>query len=114
MEESNAKERALTLTKANFQSEFREYFRNFALTCGEAGEILLSGQDIVLRPPTREMVEMVAGPAGGPAQIPGVARMFPDNARGDRSYENYERRYRDIKEGKKKLIAKLLMSADKM
>jgi hypothetical protein len=112
MEESMGERGVMILTRANFQSEFRDFFRNFALTCGEAGEILLGGVDIVMRPPVRDMMDMVAGPPGGPALIPG-ARMFGDNARGDRQYEVYEKRYRDIKEGKKRLIAKLLMCADK-
>ena len=39
--------------------------------------------------------------------------MFADDDGGDRKYEKYETRYNALKNGKKKLISKLLMSADK-
>jgi hypothetical protein len=43
---------------------------------------------------------------------PQGALVFADSARGDRKYENYERKYEELINGKKKLISKLLSKAD--
>ena len=41
------------LTKFNWTSEFRDAFKEYALTCGEAGEIIITGRDLVLVRPNR-------------------------------------------------------------
>lgn len=100
------------LTKYNWNTEFKDAYRELALTYGKAGEIIIRGVDIVMTEPRRDMVreEIIDGI---PVPIEGGNRMFPDNERGDRLFEQYERRYSALKEGKKKLISKLLMSMDK-
>ena len=94
------------LTKFNWTSEFRDAFKEYALTCGEAGEIIISGQNLVLARPDRNMMV-------DPEPVAGPQRMFADNDRGDRLFEKYEKRYQKLMEGKKKLMSKLLMAMDK-
>jgi len=101
-------ERKLVLTKANFNSEFREAFKDYALTCGEAGEIVITGVDIVRARPDRQARRQVVV-AGQPVMQP----IYTPDVRGDRLFERDEKKFEDLKEGKKKLIAKLLSSADK-
>ena len=43
----------------------------------------------------------------------GLARVYADDARGDRLFEKDEKRYQKLLEGEKKLILKLLMAVDK-
>ncbi len=101
-------EKKLVLTKANFNNEFREAFKDFALTCGEAGEIVITGADIARARPDRQPRRQIEV-AGGL----GWQHIYTPDARGDCLFERDERKYQDLKEGKKKLIAKLLSSADK-
>jgi len=94
------------LTKFNWTSELRDAFKEYALTCGEAGEIIITGQDLVLARPDRQAMVVPEPPAG-------PQRVFADNDRGDRLFEKYEKRYQKLMEGKKRLISKLLMAMDK-
>jgi hypothetical protein len=98
------------LTKYNWNTEFKEAYRELALNYGKAGEIIINGVDIPMTVPRRDMPreEIVDGAIH---QLDG--RMFADTERGDRLYEQYEKRYTALKEGKKKLISTLLMSMDK-
>ena len=43
------------LSRANWQTEFRERFLEYALQMDEAGDILIRGVDQVMRPPDRNM-----------------------------------------------------------
>jgi len=81
------------LTRSNFVTTFKPAFKEIALLCGEAGEIIINGIDIKMRKPERQM--------------------FPDDQRGDKNFDKYERKYDDLKEGKKKLISLLLIHSDK-
>jgi hypothetical protein len=104
------------LTMENFNSVFRDYFKEYALTCGRAGNIILTGDNEVMRVPRRDMrvmrVEVVDNVNREVEDLPNGARLFPDNDRGDRQYDRYEARYNELMDGKKKLIYKLLSSAD--
>ena len=68
------------LTRFNWTSEFRDAFKEYALTCGEAGEIIITGRDLVLARPDR-LAMVDPQPAAGPT------RVYADNARGDRMSE---------------------------
>jgi hypothetical protein len=81
------------------------------LTCGVAGEIIITGQDLVLEPPLRNRMIQIPDPNNA-GQFLDQA-MYPDNARGDNAFERYEKRYDKWKEGKKKLMSKLLSCTDK-
>ena len=94
------------LTRSNWNSEFKNSFKNYALTCGEAGNIILTGVDENMRRPVRDMPRDEGGDGAAP-------RLFPDNDRGDKVFAAYEKKYRRLMEGKKRLMAKLLMSMDK-
>ena len=110
----------LRLTKNNWHSEFREKFILFAMTCGEAGAILVRGRQLELTPPRRNM-----RPPAAPLEDNGshrrdpVTRVFLANAapeawyadtdRGDRQYDKYEKRYTMLMEGKIKLVTTLMM-----
>ena len=94
------------LTKFNWTSEFRDAFKEYALTCGEAGEIIITGQNLVLDRPDR--LALVA-----PQPQLGAALVFANDARGDRAFENAEKRYHRLMEGKKRPMSKLLMAMDK-
>ena len=99
------------LTRSNWTTEFKDAFKEYALTCGEAGEIVITGQDLQLRIPFRDMPRLGVDDEGHLVEL--NEQQFADSSRGDKQYENYERRYKDLKEGKKKLISKLLMAMDK-
>ena len=92
------------LTKFNWTSEFRDAFKEYALTCGEAGEIIITGNNLVLAQPNRQAM-VVPEPQAGPQRI------FADDARGDRLFEKEEKRYQKLMEGKKRLMSKLLVVA---
>jgi hypothetical protein len=81
------------------------------LTCGEAGEIIITGQDLVLDPPMKNRMVRVPDPDDQRRMIDQL--QFPDNARGDIAFERYEKRYERRKEGKKRLMSKLLSCMDK-
>ena len=73
------------LTRFNWTSEFRDAFKEYALTCGEAGEIIITGRDLVLARPDRLAI-VNPQPVGGPA------RVYADDARGDRMFEKDEKK----------------------
>jgi hypothetical protein len=89
------------LSRSNWNTEFRDAFKEYALTCGEAGEIIITGIDVPLERPRRN-----ARNADGDL-------IFPDDDRGDKAFERVEKRFEKLKEGKKRLISKLLLSMDK-
>jgi len=72
------------LSKFNWTSEFRDAFKEYALTCGEAGEIIITGNNLVLDLPNRQAM-VVPQPVGGPQ------RVFADNDRGDRLFEKLKK-----------------------
>ena len=74
------------LTKFNWTSEFRDAFKEYALTCGEAGEIIITGRDLVLARPDRDAMV-------NPQPVAGPARVYADDAWGDRAIEKDEKRY---------------------
>ena len=94
------------LTRNNWNSEFRDAFKEYALTCGEAGEIVISGVNVILARPERNML----GPPDADGQR---ALMFDNNERGDRNYDKHEKRYNALKAGKKKMLFSLLAAMDK-
>ena len=55
------------LTKFNWTSEFRDSFKECAITCGEAGETIITRQNLVLAPPKR-MEMLVPQPVAGSMQ----------------------------------------------
>jgi len=125
MSSSLSKEESLELSMENFNSVFRDKFREFALTCGAAGSIVISGNNITMLPPRRDMrvlrpileadgVTPRLDVYGNPMfeEVPNGARVFSDDSRGDRLFFEYERKYQDLMEGKRKLIYKLLSSAN--
>jgi len=74
------------IVKFNWTSEFRDAFKEYDLTCGEAGEIIITGQDQVLAWPGRRAMVVPKSPDG-------PQRLFADNDCGDRLFEKYEKRY---------------------
>jgi len=89
------------LSRSNWNTEFRDAFKEYALTCGEAGEIIITGIDVPLERPRRNARNADGDP------------IFPDDDRGDKAFERVEKRFEKLKEGKKRLISKLLLSMDK-
>jgi hypothetical protein len=57
------------LTKSNWSSEFKQAFKDYALSKGEAGDIIISGHDVVLREPKRFMTKMIQDPNDATKQI---------------------------------------------
>lgn len=103
------------LTRGNWHTEFKQAYLEYALRCGEAGDIIRTEVDVVMRVPNRLMRRLVANPAEGHEGelVEGEALLFADDARGDRQYETYEKKYEELKKGKKSLIAYLLGAMDK-
>ena len=85
------------LTKFYWISEFRDAFKKYTLTCREAGEIIITRRDLVLNRLDRDATV-------DPQPVAGQARVYADDARGDRLFEEDEKRYCKLIEGKKKLI----------
>ena len=56
------------LTKFRWTSEFKVVFKEYALTCGEAGEIIINGRDVVLARPDRKAL-VVPQPVLGVASL---------------------------------------------
>jgi hypothetical protein len=84
------------LTPYNWTTEFKEAFLELALNYGEAGDIIITGQDIVTPDP------------GNYDDVVNGVRRYPGTAEGFRTYEALEKRYSRLKENKKKLLSKLL------
>ena len=61
------------LSRSNWNTEFRDAFKEYALTCGEAGEIIITGIDVPLVRPRRD-ARNVDGDL-----------IFPDYDRGDKT-----------------------------
>ena len=97
---------------------FREKYKEYALTCGSAGNIIITGIDEVMRTPRRNMraMHMIQDPNNPGQQIevedPAGAFIFDNTARGDSQFERYEKKYDELMNGKKKLMFKLLSKAD--
>jgi hypothetical protein len=84
------------LTKSNWSIEYKNAAKCLALNYGEAGEIVLSGTDIVMARPDRN--DHVT---------------YPDDQRGDTKYGKDLERYNKLKDGKKKLMSKFISTMDK-
>ena len=99
-------------------SLFREKYKEYALTCGSAGNIIITGIDEVMRIPRRNMrvMHMVPDPNNPGQDIevenPAGALVYENTARGDSQFERYEKKYEELMNGKKKLMFKLLSKAD--
>ena len=89
------------LTKFNWTPEFRDAFKEYALTCGEACEIIITGNDLVLARPDRLALVV-------PQLAIGATLTFAN----DRAFEKAEMRYYTLMERKKRLMSKLLMAMD--
>jgi len=68
------------LTKFNWMGQFRDAFKEYALTLG-AGEIIITGNNLDLAPPDR--LAMVV-----PQPQVGTLRIFAVDGREDRLFEN--------------------------
>jgi hypothetical protein len=84
------------LTPYNWTTEFKEVFLELALNYGEAGDIIITGQDIVIPDP------------GNYDDVVNGVKRYPGTAEGFRTYEALEKRYSRLKENKKKLLSGLL------
>ena len=80
------------LTKFNWTSAYRDAFKEYALSCGEAEEMIITGRDLVLNRPDRDAVV-------NPQPQAGPARVYADDARGDRLFEKDDKRYCKLIEG---------------
>lgn len=105
------------LTMENFNSVFRERFKEYALTCGSAGHIIITGKNEVME--KRERYDRPIIPVSDPDDPTIITYqedlsryIFEDNGRGDKKFERYEKKYNELMEGKKRLMYKLLSSAD--
>ena len=78
------------LVKENWNTEFKESSKEFALTCGGAGEIVITELNVVLRPPVREMRRLIPDPNIQGQFIDGNELEFPDDDRGDQRFEKYK------------------------
>ena len=92
------------LTKTNWSTEYKNAVHCLALNYGEAGEIILSGTDIVIAKPLRTEKITKAGAA---------VDKYPDDARGDKLFERDNDKYEKFMDQKKKLMSKLISTMDK-
>lgn len=97
------------LTMKNWNAEFKEAFLNYALLFGEAGEILQNGEDIVREKPdfNEVVVRLTQDGEAGEAEN-AVRRKYPEDQVGYRLFERDEKKYESLKEGKKKLLSRLV------
>jgi hypothetical protein len=107
-EMSSGELRIPSLTKTSWP-QFKESFEEYALRCGEAGEIIIRREDIDLAEPVRQATRTVRNREGAEAQV----RIFPDNEQGEAAFTRAEKRYRDLKNEKKRLISVLLSKSDR-
>jgi len=105
------------LTRSNWNTEFKDYFKDLAISYGEAGTIILTEQDVVFPEPnfneTRGRVnennEAVLNQQGNQIRD----RVYDAQGNGYRIFTEDKRRYESLKENKNKLITKLLHSMEK-
>ena len=102
----------------NWNTEFKESFKEMCLNYGEAGEIIITGNEIILvRPDFNGVVEVAEERPENAAEdwVAGrvQVRRYTDNERGYKIFEKDERRYNKLRNGRKKVLSKLLMSMDK-
>jgi hypothetical protein len=81
------------LVKDNWNSAFKENFREYALTCEEAGEIIITGVDLNLRRPVKDMGRKVQDRNGQLVEDVNDPE-FEDNERVDKLFERYGKRYK--------------------
>lgn len=100
------------LNKNNWNSEFKEAFKDLALNYGEAGDIIISGIDIDLVRPELNQRRFDVDANGNPIRdedgelIFGNQRRYEGEA-GLRQFEKDEKRWMRLRDNKKKLISKL-------
>jgi hypothetical protein len=88
----------------NWSSVFKEAFKDEALNYGEAGEIIIKEEDIVLPEPDFE-----AKSGAGPNK----KRVYEDTEAGRRKFEEDKKRFKNLKEKKKQLMSKLFRCMDR-
>jgi hypothetical protein len=110
------------LLKKNWNSEFKPAFRDLCLSYGEAGMIIINEEDLVLRRPEFDMMQLVPDPnwvppANDPNQpaplVPGNQRVYPNTNLGYSMFMRDEKRYLDVKNNKMKLMNKLFEPIEK-
>jgi hypothetical protein len=105
------------LNRENWNSEFKDYFKDYSISYGEAGRIILTGIDVQIREPDYDEVRPRLDGQGNPVlnnQGQQVRdRVFRDDQQGYKVYQEHKDRYQKFKKGKDDLIAKLLTSMDK-
>jgi hypothetical protein len=109
---ANKKGNIPILTMRNWNTEFRDAFKDYALS-KRSGEIIISGVDPNehMRVPARNMRVLVRNEAG--EMVESDRQMFADSDRGDRQFNEYEKKYTKILEGKKELLYQLLSHMDR-
>ena len=107
------------LTRSNWNTEFKEAFRDLALNYGEAGDIIITGRDIDIPRPDFNMRAYDVNENGNVVRdedgdiVFMEARRYPNNEAGQRMFEKDEKRWMKLRENKKKLISKLFMLMDR-
>ena len=104
------------LSKSNWNTEFKEAFKNLALNYGEAGDILITGRDPHFVQPVRDQQAFRQDADGNPMRnqrgelvmIDGQRR-YPDGEAGQRAFEEDRKRWQRLRENKKRLISKLFL-----
>jgi hypothetical protein len=92
---------AVKLTMRNWNSEFKQAFKNYALTKGEAGEMIVTGVELILQRPNLLDVN-----ANG-------ERIYRNNEVGYKRFEREEKRYEKFLRDKKDLLSALLLRMDR-
>lgn len=106
------------LTMKNWNTEFREAFLDFTLNYPDAAIILQTGVDRGIDGDTREphpdqmaMIEDPDNPNG--PMIEGDQARYANNQLGYARFQRDEKRFREIREAKMKVISKLLSSMER-
>ena len=105
----------LQCTMENWNTEFKEAFKEFCLTQGEAGEIIIRGVNIEMEQPDFHEMAWVNIPEdqrqeGQPIRVRGEARLYPGSSLGYSMFLSEDRRYRNLREGRRRILSKLLTS----
>ena len=105
----------LQCTMENWNTEFKEAFKEFCLTQGEAGEIIIRGVNIEMQQPDFHEMAWVNIPEdqrqeGQPIRVRGEARLYPGSSLGYSMFLSEDRRYRNLREGRRRILSTLLTS----
>jgi hypothetical protein len=113
MEEEKEREEKFPLLTKKSWHDFSAAFKEYALTCGDAGDEILRRARAARPEPNRdEMIIREQQNAAGVVEARRV-RKYEDTARGDKLFADDLKEWKTYREDCRRMIAKLLRSTDK-